>query len=58
MAQWQYATIDAELESGVDFDEELHRILDEYGMKGWELVQVLQPKAIPATIWSLRLKGR
>ena len=45
MAQWQYATIDAELESGVDFDEELQKILDEYGMKGWELVQVLQPKS-------------
>jgi hypothetical protein len=28
----------------VDFDEELREILEDYGMKGWELVQVLQPQ--------------
>jgi hypothetical protein len=44
MAQWQYATLDAELDRGVDFDEELRKILQDYGMKGWELVQVLQPR--------------
>lgn len=44
MAQWQYKTFTTELNSSVDVDEELRRILQDYGMKGWELVQVLQPK--------------
>ena len=33
-----------ELNRSVDFDEELRKILQDYGMKGWELVQVLQPR--------------
>ena len=44
MAQWQYKTLCTELKGRVDFDEELRKILQDYGMKGWELVQVLQPK--------------
>jgi hypothetical protein len=44
MAQWQYETFCTELNRSVDFDEELRKILQNYGMKGWELVQVLQPK--------------
>jgi hypothetical protein len=44
MAQWQYTTLDAQLDRGVDFDEELRKILRDYGMKGWELVQVLQAR--------------
>ena len=43
MAQWQYTTLRTELNRSVDFDEELRKILQDYGMKGWELVQVLQP---------------
>jgi len=41
MAQWQYATLRTELNRSVDFDDELRTILQDYGMKGWELVQVL-----------------
>ena len=41
MAQWQYKTLCTELNRSVDFDEELRTILQDYGMKGWELVQVL-----------------
>ena len=44
MAQWQYKTLCTELNHSVDFDEELRKILQDYGMKGWELVQVLQPR--------------
>ena len=43
MAQWQYATLCTELKGTVNFDTELQKILKNYGMKGWELVQVLQP---------------
>ena len=45
MAQWQYATLRTELNRSVDFDDELRTILQDYGMKGWELVQVLQPRS-------------
>ena len=44
MAQWQYKTLCTELNRSVDFDEELRKILQDHGMKGWELVQVLQPR--------------
>ena len=44
MAHWQYKTFCTELNSSIDLDDELRRILQDYGMKGWELVQVLQPK--------------
>jgi hypothetical protein len=40
----QYKTFCTELDSSVDLDDELRKILQDYGMKGWELVQVLQPK--------------
>jgi hypothetical protein len=44
MAQWQYATLCTELNLSVAFDEELRKILKDYGMKGSELVQVLLPR--------------
>jgi len=31
MAQWRYATFCTELNSSVDFDEELRKILQDYG---------------------------
>jgi hypothetical protein len=48
MAQWQYKTFCTELKRSVDFDEELRKILQDYGTKGWELVQVLQPQNNPS----------
>jgi hypothetical protein len=44
MAQWQYSTMCTEIDRSVDFDGELKKILQDYGMRGWELVQVLQPQ--------------
>ena len=40
----QYKTFCTELDSSVDLDDELRKILQDYGMKGWEVVHVLQPK--------------
>jgi hypothetical protein len=44
MAQWQYKKFCTELKSSIDFDEELRSVLQDYGMNGSELVQVLQPQ--------------
>ncbi len=44
MAQWQYSTMCTEFDRSINFDEDLRKILQDYGMRGWELVQVLQPK--------------
>ena len=44
MAQWQYSMLCAELDRNVNFDEALQKILLDYGMRGWELVQLLEPK--------------
>jgi hypothetical protein len=44
MAQCNIKTFCTELDSSVDLDDELRKILQDYGMKGWELVHVLQPK--------------
>jgi hypothetical protein len=41
MAEWQYQIQRVELESGPDFDQQLARTLEQYGAKGWELVEVL-----------------
>jgi hypothetical protein len=40
----QYKTFCTELDSSVDLDDGLRTILQDYDMKGWELVHVLQPK--------------
>jgi len=44
MAQWQYQIKEPKLESTVGLDEQLQKVLREYGNGGWELVQVLTPK--------------
>lgn len=58
MAQWQYSMFSAELNRNVDFDEELRKILEDYGMKGWNWCRCCNHQMMPATIWSLRPKGR
>ena len=40
----QYKIFCTELDSSVDLDDGLRTILQDYDMKGWELVHVLQPK--------------
>jgi hypothetical protein len=44
MAQWRYQIHQKKIESGADLDEQLQKILCEYGNKGWELVQILRPQ--------------
>ena len=44
MAEWQYQVHRFSLEAGIDFDEQIQATLTEFGSKGWELVEVLEPK--------------
>ena len=41
MAEWQYQIHLVELEPGSDFDQQIEKALEQYGVKGWELVDVL-----------------
>jgi hypothetical protein len=47
MAEWQYKIQRVELESGSDFDQQLEKALEQYGVKGWELVEVLPQQERP-----------
>ncbi|MBV9302869.1 MAG: DUF4177 domain-containing protein [Acidobacteriaceae bacterium] len=47
MAEWQYQIHRVELASGNDFDQELANMLEQYGTKGWELVEVLPQQDSP-----------
>ncbi len=48
MAEWQYQIHRVELEFGHDFDQELEKTLQQYGAKGWELVEVLPQQDSPS----------
>ena len=41
MAQFQYQIHRIELRPDADLDAQIEKVLVEYGMKGWELVQIL-----------------
>ncbi len=41
MSVWLYQIHPIELSSGVDLDNQIQKVLREYGARGWELVQVL-----------------
>ena len=43
MAEWQYQVHRLSLGEGGDFDEQIQATLAEFGAKGWELVDVLEP---------------
>ena len=43
MAEWQYEIHRVEFGPGSEFDQELEKTLEQYGAKGWELVEVLTP---------------
>ena len=47
MAEWQYQIQRVELESDNDFDQQLASSLEQYGAKGWELVEVLPQQDRP-----------
>ena len=41
MSVWLYQIHPIELPSGIDLDNQIQKVLREYGTRGWELVQVL-----------------
>lgn len=47
MAEWQYQIHHIELKDEADLDNQLNDVLQEYGTKGWELVQVLHRHKTP-----------
>lgn len=47
MAEWQYRIQRLEAQPGSDFDQQLEETLEQYGGKGWELVEVLQQPDTP-----------
>ena len=47
MAEWQYRIERIDLNPETDPDDQLGKILREYGQQGWELVQVLQGQEMP-----------
>ena len=57
MAQFQYQIHRIELPPDADFDNQIEKALVEYGMKGWELVQILhQDKALEDRTYRLIFK--
>jgi hypothetical protein len=48
MAEWQYQIQRVELGPGSEFDQELGKALEQYGAKGWELVEVLPQHDSPS----------
>ena len=47
MAEWQYRIERIDLNPETDPDDQLGKILREYGQQGWELVQVLHGQEMP-----------
>jgi hypothetical protein len=47
VAVWQYRIQRIELRPDVDFDAQIETALEDNGMKGWELVQVLHRPSVP-----------
>lgn len=47
MAEYQYQIHRIELLPNADLDDQIKKILDDYGTKGWELVQILHGDKVP-----------
>ena len=47
VAEWQYQIHRIELLQDQDLDDQIEKVLDEYGSQGWELVQVLHRHKVP-----------
>lgn len=57
MAQFQYQVHRIELLPNADLDDQIEKFLDDYGMRGWELVQILHRDKVPEDpIYRLILK--
>jgi len=47
VAAWQYRIHRIELQHDADLDGQIAGVLEDYGRKGWELVQVLHRHRVP-----------
>ena len=47
MAEWRYRIHRVELLKEAELDNQIEDILQDYGTKGWELVQVWQRQRVP-----------
>jgi hypothetical protein len=47
VAEWQYRIHRIEVQPDADMDKQLETLLQAYGAKGWELVQVLHGHRVP-----------
>ena len=47
MAEWQYRIHRIEIQHDADLDNRIASVLEDYGTKGWELVQVLHRHRVP-----------
>ena len=47
MAEWMYRIHRMELPQEADNDEEMEKVLEEFGAQGWELVQILHRHKVP-----------
>ena len=47
MAEWLYRIHRMELRQDADCDDEIEKVLEEFGAQGWELVQVLHRHQVP-----------
>ena len=47
MAEWNYQIHRIEVRPDADLDDQIKVVLQDYGAKGWELVQVLHPLKEP-----------
>lgn len=53
---WLYQIHPIELPSGLDWDNQMQKVLREYGTRGWELVQVLDGSITGARTYQLIFK--
>jgi hypothetical protein len=47
VAEWQYQIRRIELQDDADLETRIASVLEDYGRKGWELVQVLHRQTVP-----------
>jgi hypothetical protein len=47
MAVWQYRIHRIEVQHDADLDRQIEDSLQEFGSKGWELIQVLHRQRVP-----------
>ena len=58
MAEWVYEIHRLDARSELDLDSQLQAILQQYGSKGWELVQVLPGQTVTGDAYRLIFKSQ